>query len=98
MDPCNASRKGRCRNPAAWRPDDLGIAEGQPDHFEGHYPRVHARDHQYARSGQSIESMLIEVLRKLLVVVKQIVEGAVPGDVPVRPLMWRVIHGCRPPL
>jgi hypothetical protein len=62
-----AGQRGR-RHPTARGSDDLGIAEGQSDHFERRNPGVHAGDHQHARMGYPVEAVLIKVRGESLVV------------------------------
>jgi hypothetical protein len=70
MDTCDAPReRGRCHSTAG-RPDNLGIAKSQPDHFERRDPGVHAGDHQHSRMRYPVEAVLIKVRSEPLVVGK----------------------------
>jgi hypothetical protein len=51
-------------------PDDLGITESEPDHFERGDSRVHACDHQNPSMRHPVEAVQIKVLCELFVVGK----------------------------
>src|SRR6185437_8228826 len=97
MNACDAASERGSGNASTWRPDDLGIAEGQTEHLERHDSRVHAGDDKDPRMGYPVETVLIKALGEHLVVCQQIVEGVVSLRYAVRPVFSCVLHAYRPP-
>jgi hypothetical protein len=68
MDTCDAAGQRGGRHSTAWGADNLGVTDGQPNHLQGHDPRIHAGDDQDTGIGNPIEPMKIKMLGKPLVV------------------------------
>ena len=75
VDTCNAAGQSGGGHATARGADDLGVTEGQSNHFQRYDPGVHAGDHQDSGMGYPVEAVQIKSLSELLVVGKQIIEG-----------------------